>query len=446
MRRISLFLTTALCSIGAVSALSPSARAEIVLMGNDPAGWVFSVDGFLNVFVTNSTSDSGPSKANRTYRNVAYSIGSGSTNSGNGMHVISGFVPETFGFNVKSPDLDGNKLTARLSLQTSVNNPASHNWDGDGASGGNVGLIREAFATYGGSWGEIQGGKSLGIFGGQAIMNDMYIFGVGAGLNSKGQGYNALNTTVGGIGYGYTYAGWNGNVRYTTPAFAGGFKATAGIFEPNTVGSDASNAVSGTKTTVPRFEGGLNWAGKVGSAPTALYANATWQQAGLTGTPTLITGQTYAGNTKNVSIYGGEIGGKVSIGSVDLVAHGYYGEGMGLSGAQLSFDSIDAKGEAKTGYGFYAQAGYNFGQGTTLSARYGASYVDQTAYEKAEGLTSASTVTYTMTSKDMAGVQLRHEINKWVRVVGEYNYLTNNWSDGASQKEQIGAVGVVVTY
>jgi hypothetical protein len=174
------------------------------------------------------------------------------------------------------------------------------------------------------------------------ILNDMYIFGVGAGLNSKGQGYNALNTTVGGIGYGYTYAGWNGNIRYTTPAFAGGFKATAGIFEPNSIGSDNSNGVSGTKTTVPRFEGGLNWAGKISTAPTALYANATWQQAGLTGTPTLITGQTYSGNAKNVYVFGGEVGGKVSIGNVDLVAHGYYGEGMGLSGAQLSFDSIDA--------------------------------------------------------------------------------------------------------
>ena len=441
MRRLGFYLTTALYSIGAVAALSSSARAEIVLMGNDPAGWVFSTDGFLNAFVTQSGSEAFPAKSGATYRAPAYSIGSG--NNGSGTHVTSGFVPETFGFNVKSPDLDGNKLTARLSLQTGINNPTSHLWDADGASAGATpGLIREAYLNYGGNWGEVQAGKSLGIFGGQAILNDMYIFGVGSGLNSSGQPYNAFNTTTGGIGYGYTYAGWNGNIRYTTPVFLGGVKATIGVFEPVTV-RDATTNLSASKTRSPRFEGGFNWAGKIGSAEITSYLNGTWQTASFAGqNPTLLAGSSFVGNGASVDIYGGELGGKVVYRNMDFVLHGYAGPGLGLSGAQLSFDSIDLTGHTQTGYGYYAQAQYHFDQGTSVAARYGSSYINQTSYEKKE----QANRTYNMTEKDLLGLQVYHVFNKWVRVVAEYDYATNSWADGANQHEHIGATGVVVTY
>ena len=451
MRRSSLLLTTALCSVGAFFALSSSARAEIVLMGNDPAGWVFSTDGFLNAFVTQSGSEALPSKAGGTYVTPAFSIGS---NVGSSTHVTSGFVPETFGFNVKSPDIDGNKLTARLSLQTSITNPASHAWDSDGAAtGATPGLIREAYLTYGGGWGDLQAGKSLGIFGGQAILNDMYIFGVGSGLNSNGQPYGAFNTTTGGIGYGYTYAGWNGNIRYTSPTFLGGAKATIGVFEPNSISSavigaagttsTTANTITASKTRSPRFEGGLSWAGKVGEATVSSYLNATWQTASFGGqNPTLLSGSTFIGNGSSVTIYGGELGGKVSYGPVDFVAHAYGGPGLGLSGAQLSFDSLDLSGHANTGYGYYVQAAYNFGQGTSVSARYGSSFIDQTSYQKQQ----QANLTYNMTEKDMFGAMVTHVFNKWVRVVGEYDYITNNWADNASQSEHVGAAGIVVTY
>jgi len=452
MRRISLLLSTALVSVGAFSALSHSARAEIVLVGNDPSGWVFSTDGFLNAFVTQSGSEALPAKTGGTYVTPAFSIGS---NVGSSTHVTSGFVPETFGFNVKSPDIDGNKLTARLSLQTSITNPASHAWDSDGAAtGATPGLIREAFMTYGGNWGEVLAGKSLGIFGGQAILNDMYIFGVGSGLNSNGQPYGAFNTTTGGIGYGYTYAGWNGNIRYTTPAFLGGTtKATIGVFEPNSVlsavigaagtTSTAANTITASKTRSPRFEGGFSWAGKIGEATLASYLNATYQSATLAGqAPTLLAGTTYTGNGTTVNIYGGELGGKLSYGPMDFVAHGYGGPGLGLSGAQLSFDSLDLTGKTNTGYGYYVQTAYNFSEGTSLSARYGSSFIQQTSYQKKQ----QANMTYNMTEKDMFGAMISHSFNKWVRVVGEYDYVTNNWADGANQHENIGAAGIVITY
>jgi len=55
----------------------------------------------------------------------------------------------------------------------------------------------------------------------------MTLLGVGGGaLNSGG------STTLGGIGSGYIYAAWKGQVAYTTPNF-NGFQATVGITNPN---------------------------------------------------------------------------------------------------------------------------------------------------------------------------------------------------------------------
>ncbi|MBV5325881.1 MAG: hypothetical protein J0626_11820, partial [Rhodospirillaceae bacterium] len=74
--------------------------------------------------------------------------------------------------------------------------------------------------------------------------------------------------------------------------------------------------------------------------------------------------------------------------------------------------------------------------------RYGSSYIEQTSYQKKQ----TANLTYNMTEKDMGGIMLTHVVNKWVRLVGEYDYVTNSWSDNASQHEHIGAAGMVVTY
>lgn len=426
-RTKSLLLSTA--ALTAFALVAP-ARAEVVLLGDDPQGWVFSTDGFLNAFAISASTDAMPgTTGGKTRGTPAYSIGS---TAGNSSHITNGLMPESFGFNVKSPDLDGNKMTARLSIQTGMSG-VDKTWDTDGAStpGSTPSLLREAYMTYGGTWGEFQAGKSLGIFGSQAILNDMYLFGVGGGVASQGNGQNAAHTTTGGIGYGYTYAGWNGNIRYTTPAL-GGFKATVGIFEPNSIQSydPLAATVTADRTHTPRVEGGVNYAGKAGDTTLTGWLNGTYQDAS-------VSSGTYGG--KNVAVYGGEMGGRILYGPWDFVAHGYVGPGLGLSGAQLSFDSLDATGEEVLGYGYYVQGQYHFGQGTSIAARYGSSFIDETAYQK-------SSNGIALTEKDLAGAQVYHMINKYFRVVGEYDYVTNQWADGASQHEHVAAIGVVATY
>jgi predicted porin len=89
-------------------------------------------------------------------------------------------------------------------------------------------LWRQTFVTFGDkSWGSIKLGKDIGIYASDAILNDMTLLGVGASLGNSG-----TSTTLGGIGSGYQYAAWKGQVAYTTPNF-NGFQATVGITNPN---------------------------------------------------------------------------------------------------------------------------------------------------------------------------------------------------------------------
>ena len=105
----------------------------------------------------------------------------------------------------------------------------------NGASGGSASEHRQAFMTFGDkSWGSVKIGKDLGIFASDAILNDMTLLGVGGNSGSP------TTTTLGGIGTGYMYASWKGQVAYTTPNF-NGFQATVGITNPNQLAGATGN-------------------------------------------------------------------------------------------------------------------------------------------------------------------------------------------------------------
>ena len=76
--------------------------------------------------------------------------------------------------------------------------------------------------------GEFLLGRNIGLFGADAILNDMTLPGVGAG---GGNYATPANTSLGSIGFGYIYTDWLAQIDYTTRDF-GGFKVTLGIFDP----------------------------------------------------------------------------------------------------------------------------------------------------------------------------------------------------------------------
>jgi predicted porin len=172
---------------GAVLSAASVANAGIII----PAGeWTLDVNGNVNVFATfhDVTKDNGEVDHATT--------GTSDGSEDNAVSINTGLLPAWLGFTgtTRQNDLD---VSFTISMQPNVSdNTAGLNL----ASGDQTGpLWRQAFITFGDkSWGSVKMGKDLGIYGGEAILSDMTLLGVGAGqANTSG-----MATTFGGIGTG----------------------------------------------------------------------------------------------------------------------------------------------------------------------------------------------------------------------------------------------------
>jgi predicted porin len=100
----------------------------------------------------------------------------------------------------------------------------------DSAISQNSGVdVRQAFFSFGNaSLGTVKLGRDYGIFGANAILNDMTLMGVGAPVQATQRGRVAL----GHIGAGYAYLNHYGQIVYTTPELAQGFSVDLGLMSP----------------------------------------------------------------------------------------------------------------------------------------------------------------------------------------------------------------------
>jgi len=190
---------------------SQAANAGIII----PAGeWTLDVNGNVNVYASHTS-----------YDDTGTAVGGGLAGIDNGVQddnrtIGTGLLPAWLGFTgtTRQNDLD---VSFTISMQPNTS---------DNAPSGDVKgpLWRQAFITFGDkSWGTVKMGKDLGIFAGNAILADMTLLGVGSNAANSGQ-----STTLGGIGTGYIYPAWKGQIAYTSPNF-NGFSFTAGITNPN---------------------------------------------------------------------------------------------------------------------------------------------------------------------------------------------------------------------
>jgi predicted porin len=126
----------------------------------------------------------------------------------------------------------------------------------DSAIAQNSGVdVRQAFFTFGNAGlGTVKLGRDYGIFGANAILNDMTLMGVGAPVQATQRGRVAL----GHIGAGYAYLNHYGQVVYTTPAFGSGFTVDLGLMSPvDDTPVVAPSAYSAAST--PQFQGQLTY-------------------------------------------------------------------------------------------------------------------------------------------------------------------------------------------
>jgi len=335
--------------------------------------------------------------------------------------INTGLLPSWLGFTAttRQNDLD-TSVTISMQPGASVKNALS-------SGGGNEN--RQAFLTFGDkSWGSVKVGKDLGIFASTAILNDMTLLGVGSQGVVGSQG--GTTTTLGGIGSGYLYADWNGQIAYTTPNM-NGLSLTLGVMQPwNAVslGEDNENsATSGGGTDQFGFQGqgSYSWTGD--------FAGKIWAGFFSQEVTGLSTG--VAGTTTDERATAFEAGVSTSIYNINLVAYGYSGEGVGTTG--LLVDGFDTTGKKRDSDGGYLQATYVIPTGTKLGVAYGVSKLDNTTTDgNTNNLVSENT---------RLTVGVYHPLTKHLNLVAEYNKIeaesmSTAQSDSESDIISVGAI------
>jgi len=176
---------------GAVLALSASADAGIVIPAGD---WTLDINGNVNAYVTSTRAKDAETieAGGASFGGLAQTKVGGEKDYNS---IGTGLLPAWLGFTGTTRQNDTD-VSFNISMQPNVSDNAI---SGDSKTP----LFRTAYLTFGDkSWGTIKLGKDIGIFGSQAILNDMTLLGVGGQVTAL----SGASTTLGGIGTGYIYA------------------------------------------------------------------------------------------------------------------------------------------------------------------------------------------------------------------------------------------------
>jgi len=345
---------------------APAAHAIDVTAGD----WKLSFDGNVNADYIYSNCESldsaktigggltcvAPGDGQRSSSSVsngllpaALSISAATTQAGYDIGVTFGLYPGISTNDGGSPNLGTTSSTRNTAL-------------------GTAGLdVRQVFLTFGNKdMGTVLAGRNIGLFGADAILNDMTLLGVGA----NGSNAAPTNTSLGSIGYGYIYTDWLAQINYTTPDLNGA-KITIGIFDPLESLTDGTGP---QPKATPGFHGKIAY--KLGTdlylSASFLYEKQEFQRSDVLGN--LITGQkvSYDGT-------GFDVGGKYDIpGGFQVAAWLYYAKGLGTTGLFINSADTDPTsagyGQNRKSYGGLAQLTYKIPEtNLKLGVNYGSS-------------------------------------------------------------------------
>jgi predicted porin len=412
---------------GAVLALSASAANAGIII---PAGeWTIDINGNVNGFMSQTRADNTRGTASssgvfvngglayegqRTADTAAGTIGSNPTKQ---MGLTTGLLPAWLGFTGKTRqnDLD---VEFTISLQPQI---SDNGVTGDGAvpaTSTSQFLNRQTYLSFGDkSWGSIKIGKDLGVFASDAILNDMTLLGVGSGGSISGSGDN---TTLGGIGTGYIYAAWKGQVAYTTPNF-NGFQATVALTNPNQIG----NGLAGNTFNQDRF-------GMEGKASYSFAGDA------LTG-KVWVSGATYdvtSANTQNYTVTAGDAGLNVNANGIGATAYYYKGEGAGST--FLGVNGFNATtGQKRDSEGGYVQLTYVLPTKTKVGVSYGESKLDGVGGDLTTNL---------LRSNERTTVGAYHPLTKHLNLVAEYSNTESKAQNGNKAESDTVSAGAILFF
>jgi len=373
--------TTLATLVGAAAfAAAGAANATIVVGGEN--GYEFSVDGNINQFYTYADTET----------TNAAGVKTDAKNSG----VENGLLPTFFGFNIKAPEINGLTVGARVSISPSTNGGSYPN---NNFGQGTAIEQREAFATVDGGFGQIMMGKALGLYSSNNILLDQTLYGVGA---SNG---DSDVTTLGRIGYGYDYADWRSQIRWTSVDM-NGFKIALAVVDATNTATAAGNQTEKD----PRFEGQLSYATTFDGGSTKLWLDGMTQSIDTT--------------QGDIDSDAWTLGGQLVLGGFEAVAAYYDNEGVGAVGGLAPIGTaaelVGGNLEEVEGDGYYAQLGYRFAGQTFVAASYGESNLDFNAGES---------------TNDMWTIGVYHDVTANLKLVAEYSALETETDNTLAESE-----------
>ena len=382
---------------------STAANAGIII----PAGeWTMDINGNVNVYASYLSADDTAAVAG----GLAASKGNSGTEDKT-QSINTGLLPAWLGFTgtTRQNDLD---VSFTISMQPNVSDNGVA-----GDSQGNGPLWRQAFLTFGDkSWGTVKMGKDLGIFAGQAILNDMTLLGVGGGASAV----SGNSTSLGGIGTGYVYPSWKGQISYTTPNM-NGFTATVGITNPNQSGT---TGVASTWQDRFGLEGQLQY---------AFDSGKVWA-----------SGASYEkdNGTYSWDATAADVGAALNFGNVGVVAYIYSTDGVGTTmfdgypggAAGAATVGVSSDGKEREGSGGYVQATYVIPSGTKLGLAYGKSTLDKAGNDGNNSV---------LDENNRWTVGAYHPLTKHLNLVAEYNKIEStdhNNDENEADSVSLGAI------
>jgi predicted porin len=359
--------------------------------------------------------------------------------------VRNGLLPAALVFNAttRQDDFD---IDVTVGLYPGINSSAAAGVNGPGLPSAlaTPGIdARQVYFTFGDtSWGTVKMGRDIGLFGKDAILDDMTLLGVG----STGGNSAPSNTSLGRIGIGYIYTDWQPQLTYTTPSYSG-FVGSAGIFQPLYAGGAAAGAVLPGQPAdaiyrshnLPQFQIGLSYTWGDPKATDTLsgkaWVDAVSQRARASTTDIAANARGAATQMTGTAVDGGV---KLDIVGFEAVVYGYWGTGVGTTGLYVLPNS--AFGERRKSDGGYIQGTYKLNR-LKLGLSYGLSELktaaDETALQYRSDLVKRN-------SSEVLG--LYYSLTKSVTLVGEYSHTRAEAWNGNSASENDVIIGGILFF
>jgi hypothetical protein len=376
----------------------------------------------------------------------------------NKLRVRSGYYPniltlgahKTFG-----PQL---KLTAQVSIWGTIESvfsrdlmPPNRNRANGGRENGVEADFREGFLRAEGSWGEVNGGRFMSVFGrGLTEIDALYGHGYGVGfpMVSRSQSQPVTGDlkyqgpTGGMTGFGVLSATYAAGVMYTTPSLAG-LKLTLGIFDPVTYVTAGWG-----RTSVPRPEVEIAYDLRGNGLLVHVFGSGGFQP--------LLTPR------DSTSIWGASGGARVEFGPVRVGFGGFLGKAPGInyafddnpalssSTATRSVTMTDAAGmvttsmvksyELRNTRGFVGMVQVALGP-VDVSAGAGQTVVLQVEADKL----NAATVS-TLKSQTAITAAIVYHLNESLHLDLDFINGGYKWYNGESEKLNMLNAGATVTF